>query len=171
MVRKSKQVIRKGKDVTRCMEFLSSSVEQTQELGKKLAQYLQPGDVVLLYGDMGAGKSELSRGIARGLGIEGPIASPTFTIMQMYETGKYPLYHFDWYRLASSEELFEMGMDEYLGGNGIALVEWPTQAADAIPETYLQVSMSPCDDENKRRIVCTPIGGFHQIPMMPYCER
>lgn len=148
------------------MEFLSSSVEQTRNIGQKLAVYLGSGDVVLLYGDMGAGKSELSRGIARGLGIKGPIASPTFTIMQMYETGKIPLYHFDWYRLASSEELFEMGMDEYLGGNGIAVVEWPTQAQDAIPETHLQVRMSSCDDENQRRIVFTPMGGFHKIPMI-----
>ena len=103
----------------------TSSPLQTRRLGERMAQQLRAGDVLLLLGDLGAGKSELTRGIARGLGISGPIASPSFPIMNLYDTGRVPLYHFDWYRLESVDELYEMGLDEYLGGDGIAVVEWP----------------------------------------------
>ena len=101
------------------MTYQTHSPEETRALGAQLAEQLQPGDVILLLGDMGAGKSELTRGIARGLGIEGYLPSPTFPIMQMYETGRLPLYHFDWYRLESAEELYELSMDEYLYGEGV----------------------------------------------------
>lgn len=147
------------------IEFLSSSVQDTRRLGARLAGCLQAGDVVLLYGDMGAGKSELCRGIAKGLGISGPIPSPTFTILQAYEDGRLPLYHFDWYRLESSEELFEMGMEEYLGGDGVALVEWPTKAKAAIPKTYLEARMLRSGEDHQRKILLTPVGGFHKIEL------
>ena len=144
--------------------IVTNSPEETRAFGSKLAEVLKPGDVILLLGDMGAGKSELSRGIARGLGIDGPVPSPTFTIMQAYDMGKYPLYHFDWYRLSSSQELYEMGMDEYLGGDGIALVEWPSQAPDAVPETRLEVTLSPDETiSNQRRITLAPVGGFRNL--------
>jgi len=144
--------------------IVTNSPEETRAFGAKLAEVLKPGDVILLLGDMGAGKSELSRGIARGLGINGPVPSPTFTIMQAYDMGKYPLYHFDWYRLSSSQELYEMGMDEYLGGDGIALVEWPSQAPDAVPKTRLEVTLSPDETmSNQRRITLVPVGGFRNL--------
>ena len=144
--------------------IVTNSPEETRAFGAKLAEVLKPGDVILLLGDMGAGKSELSRGIARGLGIDGPVPSPTFTIMQAYDMGKYPLYHFDWYRLSSSQELYEMGMDEYLGGDGIALVEWPSQAPDAVPETRLEVTLSPDETiSNQRRITLVPVGSFRNL--------
>ena len=108
---------------------------------------------------MGAGKSELSRGIARGLGIDGPVPSPTFTIMQAYDMGTCPLYHFDWYRLESSEELYELGMEEYLGGDGVAVVEWPSQCPDAVPDCCLAVHITPVD-ENTRDITLESRGGF-----------
>lgn len=145
------------------MEFFTISPEQTRSLGARLAKALRPGDVVLLLGDMGAGKSELSRGVARGLGIEGPVPSPTFTIMQAYDQGIWPLYHFDWYRLNSSQELYEMGLEEYLGGDGIALVEWPSQAPDAIPPTYLEITLTPGGCGEGRRIVLRSVGGFHPL--------
>ena len=113
--------------------MITTSPLETRLLGEKLAHLLQAGDVVLLLGDLGAGKSELTRGIAKGLGISGPIASPSFTIMNCYHDGTIPLYHFDWYRLSSADELYEMGLDEYLGGDGIAVIEWPTQCPEAIP--------------------------------------
>ncbi len=92
---------------------------QTRALGERLAQKLHPGDVLLLLGDLGAGKSEFTRGLAKGLGIADPITSPTFTILNVYESGRVPLYHFDWYRLNSVEELYEMGMEEHLGGSAL----------------------------------------------------
>ena len=142
----------------------SCSALETRTIGMKLAEHLKAGDVVLLEGDLGAGKSEMARGIARGLGIQGPIPSPSFTIMQMYETGRLPLYHFDWYRLNSVDELYEMGMDEYLGGDGVAVVEWPSQCPEAIPETHLAVHLTPVGD-SEREVTFTPMGEFRPISL------
>ncbi|MEG2315632.1 MAG: tRNA (adenosine(37)-N6)-threonylcarbamoyltransferase complex ATPase subunit type 1 TsaE [Clostridia bacterium] len=144
------------------MTFHTHSVEETRALGARLASQLLPGDVLLLLGDMGAGKSELTRGIARGLGITGYVTSPTFTIMQLHDTGRLPLYHFDWYRLNSAAELYELSMDEYLYGEGVAVVEWPSRAEDAIPETNLQITLTPVG-EDERLIALLPIGGFHAL--------
>ena len=132
---------------------------ETRALGERLAQKLHPGDVLLLLGDLGAGKSELTRGIARGLGVTETVTSPSFTILNVYESGRVPLYHFDWYRLQSSEELWEMGMEEYLGGDGVAVVEWPTQCPEAIPERYLAIRITPTGEE-EREITLEPVGGF-----------
>ena len=138
------------------------SPAQTRALGQALARALCPGDVLCLWGDLGAGKSELTRGIAAGLGVESPVTSPSFTIMNVYEEGRLPLYHFDWYRLESSEELYEMGMDEYLGGDGVAVVEWPGVCPDAVPETRLDVILSPLS-ESEREITLIPRGDFREI--------
>ena len=142
--------------------MLTHTPEQTRAFGANLASQLKAGDVLLLEGDLGAGKSELTRGIARGLGIAGPIGSPSFTILNVYEDGRVPLYHFDWYRLQSSEELYELGMDEYLGGDGIAVVEWPARCPDAWPAAYLRVTLTPVDDTT-RDITLTPAGGFRPL--------
>lgn len=138
------------------------SPAETRALGQRLARLLRPGDVLLLYGDLGAGKSELTRGIARGLGVTGPVASPSFTILNVYDEGRLPLYHFDWYRLNSAEELYEMGMDEYLGGDGVAVVEWPSQCPEAIPETNLTITLTPGEGD-AREISFAPRGGFHAV--------
>ncbi len=144
------------------MRFVTRSPRETRQLGEKLAAQLAPGDCLLLFGDMGAGKSELTRGIASGLGVEGPVTSPTFTVLQVYESGRLPLYHFDWYRLAGAEELYELSMEEYLEGNGVAVVEWPTQAEEAIPKRHLRVSLRPIG-ENGREITLEPMGGFPPV--------
>lgn len=136
--------------------------EETRALGRQLALSLLPGDVLLLYGDLGAGKSELTRGIAEGLGITTTVTSPSFTILNVYDEGRIPLYHFDWYRLSGADELYEMGMDEYLGGDGVAVVEWPSQCPEAIPETYLAVHLTPVG-ESGREITLTPMGDFRSI--------
>ena len=141
----------------------TTSANETRTLGDRLASSLRPGDVLLLLGDMGAGKSELTRGIARGLGIQGPVASPTFTILQVYDEGHIPLYHFDWYRLESADELYEMGMDEYLGGDGIAIIEWPSQCPEAIPPCRLEITLTPLAD-TVREITWRGVGGFHEMP-------
>lgn len=135
---------------------------ETRALGEQLAHQLKPGDVLLLLGDLGAGKSELTRGIAAGLQVQETVTSPSFTILNVYETGRLPLYHFDWYRLQSAEELWELGMDEYLGGDGVAVVEWPGQCPEAIPETYLEIDIRPVD-ETTRDIILTPKGDFRKL--------
>ena len=138
------------------------SPAETHALGQWLAGQLQPGDVIFLHGDLGAGKSELTRGIARGLGIQGIIASPSFTILNVYETGRLPLYHFDWYRLESSEELYELGMEEYLESEGVAVVEWPDRCPEAWPKTRLDIELE-CRGDMEREIRLLPRGGFRQI--------
>lgn len=140
----------------------TSSAEETRALGERLARQLLPGDVVLLEGAMGAGKSELTRGIARGLGVEGAIPSPTFTILNCYDQGRLPLYHFDWYRLESAEELYELGMDEYLLGDGVAVVEWPSQAPGVAPEKRLTIAITP-DSGDGRLLTFTCEGGFRAL--------
>ena len=142
--------------------LISNSVAQTQKIGAALSKQLLPNDVLLLLGDMGAGKSEFTRGLARGLGVTGYVTSPTFTIMQLHDSGRLPLYHFDWYRLESADELYELSMDEYLQNGGVAVIEWPSRAEEAIPESYLEVALEPAGD-NERRITLKPVGGFHAI--------
>jgi len=140
----------------------TTSPQETRNLGRNLARQLRAGDVLLLWGDLGAGKSEMTRGIAEGLGVTATVTSPSFTILNVYDDGRLPLYHFDWYRLESAEELYEMGMDEYLGGDGVAVVEWPSQCPEAIPETHLAVKLTPVGD-NEREITLTPMGEFREI--------
>ena len=142
----------------------TNSPAETRLLGECLAHLLQPGDVLLMLGDLGAGKSELTRGIAKGLGVTSTVASPSFTILNVYDEGRVPLYHFDWYRLNDVEELYEMGMEEYLGGDGVAVVEWPSQCPEAIPETCLEVRITPVS-ETEREITLTPCGAFRSISL------
>ena len=144
--------------------MISHSPAQTRDIGQSLARQLRAGDVLLLLGDLGAGKSELTRGIAKGLGVAGPVSSPSFTILNVYDDGAVPLYHFDWYRLNSEEELYEMGMDEYLGGDGIAVIEWPSQCPEAVPACHLAVHIAPVD-EHTREITLEPNGGFRNISL------
>lgn len=144
--------------------IITGSAAETRKLGEQLAEKLKAGDVILLEGELGAGKSELARGIARGLGVAETVTSPSFTILNVYESGRLPLYHFDWYRLESAEELFELGMDEYLGGDGIALVEWPGKCPEAIPEDHLLIGIE-ADGENTRRLNAEPAGRFRHISL------
>ena len=134
------------------------SAAETRALGEEIASSLQKGDVLLLEGEMGAGKSELTRGIAKGLGVTETVTSPTFTILNVYESGRVPLYHFDLYRIGSAEEIWEMGMDEYLGGDGIAVVEWPERCPEVLPEGCRRIRITALD-ENTRRIECGGFGG------------
>lgn len=138
------------------------SPEETRALGQRLADQLRAGDVLLLEGELGAGKSELTRGIARGLGIRGYVTSPSFTILQVHEGGRLPLYHFDWYRLSGAEELYELSMDEYLYADGVAVVEWPEKAEEAIPENHLTIEIR-ASGESDRQLTLLPAGGFHAL--------
>ena len=140
----------------------TESAEETRALGVRLAAELRAGDVILLEGPLGAGKSELARGIAQGMGVRETVTSPTFTILNVYSRERLPLYHFDWYRLESAEELYEMGMDEYLGGDGVALVEWPGRCPEALPADFLMIEISP-EGEETRRIRAVRHGNFRKL--------
>ena len=149
-----------GRNIT----MRTHSPNETRELAKRLAKELRRGDMLLLWGDLGAGKSEFTRGLAQGLGVTATVTSPSFTILNVYDDGRIPLYHFDWYRLNSVEELYEMGMEEFLGGDGVAVVEWPSQCPEAIPETHLAIRLTPVD-ETTRDVTITPMGGFREISL------
>ena len=116
------------------MTVITKSPEQTELLGKKLAELLRPGDVIAYYGDLGAGKTAFTRGLAAGLGIREAVTSPTYTIVNEYLSGRMPLFHFDMYRLSSSDELFDIGWEDYLARGGVCAVEWGENVADALTD-------------------------------------
>ena len=113
--------------------FETYSPEETLEIGKLLGENAAPGEVYALIGDLGAGKTVFTKGFAQGLGIEEPVNSPTFTILQIYEEGRIPLYHFDVYRIEEPEEMEEVGFDEYIDGDGVCLIEWAGRIGDLLP--------------------------------------
>jgi tRNA threonylcarbamoyladenosine biosynthesis protein TsaE len=136
--------------------------DEMQTLGARIATGLQDGDVVLLTGQMGNGKSELARGIAGALGVRGPVPSPSFTILNLYEEGSMPLYHFDWYRINGREELIESGLDEYIGKEGVTLIEWHEKAEDLLPETNLEIIITQLSS-GAREVSFVPHGGFDHL--------
>lgn len=133
------------------MQFISHSVAETEEFGCRLAPLLRPNTVVACRGGLGMGKTALTRGIARGLGYTGRVTSPTFTIVNEYLC-KTPLFHFDMYRLADSDALFDIGWEEYLERGGVCVVEWSENVADALPEDCVVVTIQRGNDDNERSI-------------------
>lgn len=115
------------------------SEQETLELGRKLAQEAQPGQIFSLIGDLGVGKTIFTKGMAEGLGITEPVSSPTFTIVQVYEEGRMPFYHFDVYRIGDPEEMEEIGYEDYFYGEGICLVEWANLIEELMPESAICV--------------------------------
>ena len=132
-------------------------INDTEALGRRIAEGLEPGSVVALTGPLGAGKTTLAQAIARGLCVTERLSSPTFTIVQEYESGRLPLYHFDVYRVHDEDELFEIGFDEYLHGDGVCLVEWADLVEDLLPENTVRVELDYGSEEDER--VCT-VRGF-----------
>ncbi len=122
-------------------EIIKESFEtkDTYNIGKELAMQCNPGDVLLLNGDLGVGKTVFTKGFGKGLGIEEPISSPTFTIMQIYEEGRLPLYHFDVYRIADIEEMDEIGYEDYFYGEGVCLIEWASLIQELLPQNAISV--------------------------------
>ena len=116
------------------MKYITYSPEETERLGKALAQVLRPGTVLAYTGDLGAGKTAFTRGIARGLGIREPVTSPTYTIVNEYLQGRLPLFHFDMYRLASADDLWDIGWEDYLQRGGVCCVEWSENVEDAMED-------------------------------------
>ena len=133
------------------MEFLTNSPEETEKIGAALGKILNPGTVLAYRGDLGAGKTAFTRGLARGLGVTDRVTSPTFTIVNEYEGGRLPLFHFDLYRLGSEEELFDIGWEDYVARNGICAVEWSEIAGDAI-EVDVTVSITRGETDDQRII-------------------
>lgn len=134
------------------MEYCSNSVAETEELGAQLAARLRPGDVVAYTGDLGAGKTAFTRGIARGLGIPERVTSPTFTIVNEYEGGRLPLFHFDLYRLGDPEELFDIGWEDYLARGGVCAVEWSENVAGALEDELIRVDIRRGAHDGQRMI-------------------
>ena len=134
------------------MELLSHSPEDTEGIGARLAEQLEPGAVVAFTGDLGAGKTAFTRGLARGLGIPDRITSPTFTIVNEYEGGRLPLFHFDMYRLGSADELFDIGWEDYLCRGGVCAVEWSENIADALEEDAVRVDIRRGASDQERVI-------------------
>ena len=127
--------------------FVAESTEQTIALGERLGRLLAAGDVLVLTGDLGAGKTQLTKGIARGLGVEDDVTSPTFTIGMVYEGGELPLYHFDLYRLEDVAELDDTGLFDVLGGDGPCVIEWGEQFADQLGDERLDVCIIRLDKQ------------------------
>ena len=119
------------------MEYLTSSPEETEKLGAALAAKLTPGVILAYRGDLGAGKTAFTRGLARGLGYAEPVTSPTYTIVNEYLGGRLPLFHFDMYRLASADDLWDIGWEDYLDRGGICAVEWSENVREALEEPVL----------------------------------
>ena len=137
--------------------FTTHSEQETVALGQKIGSLLKPGAIVLIYGDLGAGKTVLSRGIARGLGAEVAVTSPTFTLMHLYQ-GRLEVYHFDLYRLGDPEEILDLGYDELFYGSGVSIVEWPERLGYLAPDECIIIDIDIIDYGNTRKISIRAVG-------------
>ena len=131
-------------------KLILDSEEKTRELGLRIASALEPGDIVALVGELGAGKTALTKYIAEGLDIKSKVISPTFTIVRLYEDGRVPLAHYDVYRLSGSDELWDTGAGDIIGGRYASVIEWADIVADSLPEDALLVQLSYADEEGAR---------------------
>ena len=119
------------------MKYITNSPEETEKVGQRLGSVLQPGTILAYEGDLGAGKTAFTRGLARGLGATEPVTSPTYTIVNEYLSGRLPLFHFDMYRLASSDDLWDIGWEDYLERGGVCAVEWSENVRDAMEDAIV----------------------------------
>ena len=134
------------------MEYITHSPEETRALGARLADALQGGEVIAFTGDLGAGKTAFVSGMARALGVDERVTSPTFTIVNEYEGGRLPLFHFDMYRLGSADELFHIGWEDYLARGGICAVEWSENVEEAMEDDAVRVAIRRGEDDTSRII-------------------
>ncbi len=131
------------------IEFLSHSTAHTRQIGERLGQLAQPGDVLCLEGPLGSGKTVLAQGIGRGLGIREPVSSPSFTLINEYRGGRLPLFHIDLYRLETDREVWDLGLVEYLEGDGLSVVEWADRAARLMPSERLWITLRHRSDSKR----------------------
>lgn len=134
--------IRKG-------NFITDTEADTRAIGLSIADAAEPGDIIALTGDLGTGKTALTKYIAEGLGVTEEVISPTFTIVREYRSGRIPLYHFDVYRLSGPEEFYDAGAEEYLEDNGVSVIEWADIVADALPEDSLLIHIEYADEDRR----------------------
>lgn len=139
------------------MQFITNNELETKALGEKLGRLLKPGDCICLDGDLGVGKTHFTKGLALGMGIEEEITSPTFTIVQEYN-GKTRLYHFDVYRLFDEEDLYGIGFEDHLRGDGVIVIEWSDKVKRALPIDRLEIRIEYMSKAEKRKIVMSPLG-------------
>ena len=143
------------------MEFITNSPEETEKIGAAVGKIIPAGTVLAYRGDLGAGKTAFTRGLARGLGFTEAVTSPTYTIVNEYLGGRLPLFHFDMYRLSSADDLFDIGWEDYLDRGGVCAVEWSENVAEALPEDTVWVDIRRLEGEdNGRRITITGVTGF-----------
>lgn len=133
--------------------------QETREIGYKLGKLLTPGSVICLVGDLGAGKTTMTQSLAQALEVEDYITSPTFTIVNEYE-GKMPLYHFDVYRIGHSEEMYDIGYDEYINGDGVCIIEWSNLIEDILPDECLNIELRYKD--MGREMILNPVGDKYE---------
>ena len=145
------------------MEFITTSPKETEAVAEALGKVLKPGTVLAYTGDLGAGKTAFTRGLARGLGATDMVTSPTYTIVNEYLSGRMPLFHFDMYRLASSDDLWDIGWEDYLERNGVCAVEWSENVADAM-EDVITVRIEKMG-EDSRRITIEGGDGFADLSL------
>ena len=137
------------------MEFITNSPEETEKIGAAMGRIIPAGTVLAYRGDLGAGKTAFTRGLARGLGFKEAVTSPTYTIVNEYLGGRLPLFHFDMYRLSSADDLFDIGWEDYLDRGGVCAVEWSERVDDAMPADTLWVDIARGTDESDRIITIT----------------
>ena len=123
------------------MIFESKSEKETYDFGKELGARAVPGSVLCIDGDLGVGKTVFTKGFAKGLGVEDDVVSPTFTIIQIYEEGRLPLYHFDVYRIGEPDEMYEIGFEDYFYGEGVCLIEWASLIEELLPENAIRIKI------------------------------
>lgn len=145
------------------MEFITNSPEETEALAARLAEQLKPGTVIAYQGELGAGKTAFTRGLARGLGCKEPVTSPTYTIVNEYLGGRIPLFHFDMYRLGCADDLWDIGWDDYLERGGVCAVEWSENVAEAMEDPIL-VRLDKLG-ESTRRITIEGGAGYADISL------
>lgn len=144
------------------MTIESYKAQDTFEIGRQLGEKAKPGQVICLFGDLGAGKTVFAKGFAEGLGINEPINSPTFTIIQEYEEGRMPLYHFDVYRIEEVEEMYEIGYEDYFYGNGVCIIEWANIIEEILPlkRTIITIEKDLDKGFDYRKITIAQLGGL-----------
>ncbi|MDI3546835.1 MAG: tRNA threonylcarbamoyladenosine biosynthesis protein TsaE [Halanaerobiales bacterium] len=133
-------------------KYLSRSEEDTIRLGERIGELVEPGQLILLAGELGAGKTVLTQGIAGGLGVEDEVTSPTYKLINEYE-GELPLFHMDLYRLEEEEELYELGFEDYLERDGIIVIEWPDLAYDLLPPDFIYIKINILGDESREILI------------------
>ena len=137
------------------MEYFTESAEETIALGKKIGEVLKPGDVLGFYGELGSGKTTMIKGITMGLGVkeESLVKSPSFIMINEYK-GRYPIYHIDLYRIKNTEEILNIGFDDYIYGDGVCLIEWAEKAEGDLPENLIKVELEVVKPEQRKIAIC-----------------